>query len=320
MVIFRTGITRITKGRIAMYKLLLLVLFSILSMTVGAADKPSKYSDDGYYNGQYGQWQGEDKKLKEMINELRELIKKAEDSRAADRHFLRDLKKLAARYERKWQVELLHDDFSDGNYTHNPQWTVVRGRFWVDRDLGLYSKVRPAYKESGRDDDLSSVLADVILGRGEEQGNQRYSKRRAIISIKRNITSSFSVNADISNRSNTGRLILQLYTGNWENKNGYRLVYRPGDTPVFRLIRMDNRGGVEIASSNVQLRVDDQHSHHIEWNRTRRGKMRVLLDGTEIMSVKDNSYRNDFNEFVVMNTAGEFALREISIYGDDRRQ
>jgi len=82
-------------------------LVLIASMVLPAAAANSRYGPIGGDNG-------------EMARELRGLIEEAEKARAADPRFLRDLRDLADRYDRPPLADVLFDDFSDGDFTHNP--------------------------------------------------------------------------------------------------------------------------------------------------------------------------------------------------------
>ena len=60
------------------------------------------------------------------------MVDDAEKARAADPQFLRDLRGLAQGSDRPWRIQLLNDDFGDGDFTRNPSWTVTAGKYWVD--------------------------------------------------------------------------------------------------------------------------------------------------------------------------------------------
>ena len=65
-----------------------------------------------------------------LIDELRTLVQKSREQRAADRWLQRALDDLVAKYDWPWQRELMYEDFSDGDYTRNPVWQVVQGDFF----------------------------------------------------------------------------------------------------------------------------------------------------------------------------------------------
>ena len=106
----------------------------------------------------YSEWGGGDKQYDALVERLNELIDGAEKARAADPRLLQDLP----------PQKLVHDDFRDRNFTRNPAWTVVEGRFSVDSGLGLRSVVAkvaaPAESSSKTDtmDLVKSVLGSLL--------------------------------------------------------------------------------------------------------------------------------------------------------------
>ena len=95
---------------------------------------------------------------RQMIEQLRELIRKAERNRSADRWLLDDLRSLVRRYERPWEIEVLREDFSDGDFTRSPAWSVATGRFYVDRRLGLVTNVI-----GGRSSEAASEVIGLLI-------------------------------------------------------------------------------------------------------------------------------------------------------------
>jgi len=123
----------------------------------------------------YQQWRSGDRAAKTLVKELNRLIDRAEADRAADPLFFKDLRNAMRQYEtdvrgrprqrsaapqpmphrqsmqpatrpspKPTKVVRLQDNFSDGDLTRNPTWTVQSGRFWVDRWRGLRSRVEPS--------------------------------------------------------------------------------------------------------------------------------------------------------------------------------
>ena len=81
--------------------------------------------------------------LEALARELEALIDEADRARAADPRFLQDLRDMIADHvaEAEPRAVLIRDDFSDGDYTDDPEWTAVSGDFSVDRRLGLRTLV-----------------------------------------------------------------------------------------------------------------------------------------------------------------------------------
>jgi hypothetical protein len=124
----------------------------------------------------------------DMVNQLRDLIRAAEQTRAADPHFLGDLKALADEYEGLAQTQapapvavpmarrVLQDDFRDGNFDRGTVWHITRGRWWIDNNVGLRSYVsdqrygpqastqpEPAPAPNRPRDDLAEAIISNIL-------------------------------------------------------------------------------------------------------------------------------------------------------------
>jgi hypothetical protein len=111
----------------------------------------------------HGYWQDEAERVQELIDEIRPLIERSRQARAADPRFLDDLEAVLGRYVSPWRVSLLADDFGDGDYTRNPAWTVHSGVFSIDPRRGLLSRVDPTVASRRYSRDAPT------FGRGAEQ-------------------------------------------------------------------------------------------------------------------------------------------------------
>ena len=155
------------------------------------------------------------KEERQVIERLRELIRKAEQRRAADRWLIDDLRSLVRRYDRPWGVEVLRDDFSDGNYTRSPAWTVATGRFSVDRRVGLQSSVRAGQKNQAskpRKDsgDSTSALIGALLDQALKKKKRKTQELlddsgHAEIYVHAPIPNSFSIRMDFGLAPKTGQ-------------------------------------------------------------------------------------------------------------------
>lgn len=72
------------------------------------------------------------------------MIDAAERARAADPKFLESLRQALKDYQGPQFVELMKDDFRDGNFTGNPRWDEFKGEFTVGGKIDLYSIVQKA--------------------------------------------------------------------------------------------------------------------------------------------------------------------------------
>ena len=296
----------------------------------------------------YERWQGQeqraeaqDQRTQGLVEELRALIDEAEQARAADRRFLSDLRDLVRRYDRPWQVELLHDDFRDGDFLRAPAWTVISGRFAVERGLGLRSVVFPPRQpppeptpqppaqrtQRQSQQDIANALLKAILeqrsGR-QEQGTRRTEPappaprppqpRRAEIRTAVALTNAFEIRLELSSWSREGRLEFGPYREG-EGSGGYRLAYTPGLRPTLSLLRLSSFGTSVIQVHDQSLNLEDGSPHTLEWTRDRHGEMAVSLDGEELFRTTDRAFPAPFAGFALVNLGGDYAVREITIRG-----
>ena len=63
------------------------------------------------------------------MNELDLKIKDADKRMVAHPNFLKELQAIVEKYQGQLRHIFLSEDFSDGNYTRGPTWTVLSGQF-----------------------------------------------------------------------------------------------------------------------------------------------------------------------------------------------
>lgn len=216
----------------------------------------------------------------------------------------------------------LRDDFSDGNYRHNPSWTVLDGDFEVD-DNGLRSVVdtEEATDRAGRglDSDRPEEVGLAVLGMILEQ--RRDSRRDegdtpiepARIFVDATVGNAFRMEMELGSRERPGNLETGLFQGDRPDGNGYRLVYSAGAEPGLRLLREISGNGEVIARHDGPLDLEDGRFHRITWTRDEGGRMQVHVDDRRLIRVKDNSLRAPFGGFVLTNLGGDYSLRRIRI-------
>ncbi|MCP5366770.1 MAG: hypothetical protein H6907_10195 [Hyphomicrobiales bacterium] len=256
----------------------------------------------------------------QLLEELRSLVDQADRDRAASPQFLRDLRRLIRRYNRPGVAQALFDDFADGDYERNPRWHVDSGRFWVERGYGLRSTVSrhqaARQDDRGQRQDQARQIIGALLGQppqGDPSGVADGTV--AAIHVPANIENSFQMRVELSSWETHGRLELGVYQGR-RTDTGYRLVYVAGATPTLRLQRLSWRNGVHtVATASQRLVLEDRRLHVIEWNRGRRGSMRVLVDGTEMILAHDDAYRDAFNGVSLVNRSGDFIVSKILVDG-----
>jgi len=266
--------------------------------------------------------------LDKMIKELNNLVLKAEQSRAADPKFIQDLKKLSARYAPLATTALFKDDFSDGNFTNNPAWKLISGKYWVESGYGLRSfvelndnvaKAQPKKKKVSNEEMVLGILGAVLGGKTTSTSNQAASSttttqvEAAEIQLPIRINNAFSINMDLSSWKDKGQFEFGPYQGR-NLKTGYRLIYRAGGSPALELMRIYASGSSRVAKVD-HLKLEDKKSHKLNLSRTSSGEMKVIVDGKTLIQTIDNSFKDDFSGFIMTNRGGDYIVKTVSTTG-----
>lgn len=267
-------------------------------------------------------------RTQEVLDQLKEIIRSAEQDRRSNPAVTRQLRDLVRRYDWPWSVSLLYDDFRDGDYTYNPRWTVGSGEFRVARGSGLRSYFDPPMSQvrrtSSRRTDGSAVelLGEILLGSRERDQEPAPAnvKSEAEIYTRVGITNAFVVKAEINVRRFTDRdtrIEFGPFQGD-DRSSGYRLAYENSRKPSLTLLRYSPGRSAVIETTDQELALADGNWHTIEWRRTQDGEMVVLLDNKEIIKTIDRAYDSPFDGFGIVNKGGEFELNRVSVFGTQR--
>jgi hypothetical protein len=261
----------------------------------------------------------------ELVDQLKELIRGAEQDRRSNPSMTKQLRDLVRRYDWPWRVALLYDDFHDGDFTYDPRWIVKHGEFRVVRGAGLRSYFDPSasgmYRTSDRRSDSPALelLGGLLLGGRERAVGeiQSGSKSEAEIFTRVGITKAFALKLQLNIKNyvdrNT-RLEFGPFQGE-ERNSGYRLAYESGRTPSLSLLRFESNRSAVIEMVDQGIVLEDGNPHTIEWRRGNDGEMVVLLDNKEVMQTVDRAHDDPFDGFAVINNGGEFELKQVSIFG-----
>ena len=266
----------------------------------------------------------------EIVDQMRKLVDEADRKRAASPVFLEDLRTLARRYDRPWRVEVLYDDFGDGNFTANPAWTVVSGRFAVEWGHGLRTVIQarpqaaPPPKSQPKQIEPKDLPAMLLRGFLQQQQPRQQPQAaqpaqpaqadKAEIFAPRKLTNAFSIRLEISSRVGEGRVEFGPYRGA-ARVAGYRLVYLPGARPSLQLVRASQWGSGIIDAYGETLALEDGKNHVVDWKRGEDGFMTVSVDGKQVIAVTDRGFAEPFDGFVLRNGGGDYGLRRILING-----
>jgi len=270
---------------------------------------------------QDGRIAGGEGRTLELVDQLKDVIQRAETARSTDRRLVQELRELVRRYDWPWRVSLLHDDFRDGDYTADPRWVAKRGDFWVTQE-GLRTRFEPTTptrrtSENTAVDILEGIFRGVAGRRAEPQPE---GPSAADIYTDLRITNAFAAKLDVASRGysqEVNRLEFGPYRGSQQDW-GYRLVYEAGKKPSFTLLRVAPGRSSIIEVSDVVPDLDDGRMHQIEWRRAPDGEMIVLLDGKDIIRTVDRANNDSFEGFAISNKGGDYTIRQIAIFGTQK--
>ena len=319
-------------------------------LLAGALAAPAAAADESRYS-EWRQDGAEDTgsaALEALARELEALIDQADRARAADPRFLQDLRdKIAAHVaEAEPRTALIQDDFSDGDYSDDPSWTVLSGDFSVDRKLGLHTVVplpQAEVERAGDPLDLDSLLGsgsdlldsgkdtikDLLTGEKKLEdllrgGSQEVTEdtgpagpEPAEIMLATEIPNALALEIGMTSRitHRDARLEIDLFQRGADYA-GYRVSYVPGGDPALSLSRFGRRGVVAIGEHGGRLALEDGHGHTLALTRGGDGTMTVAVDGTELIRAKSSAFKDSFDGVSLVNGGGDYAIRSIAVYGE----
>lgn len=266
------------------------------------------------------------------IVRLRQIIDDGEARGAAGPRLIGDLRELLGRYDWPWRVDVVTDDFRDGDYTRNPAWQVQRGQFWVNANEGLRTQVAladtapsgasEAPAEEGRSSNAEIGLALLGAILAQQQGGARGGTAPAAaapgdaeIVLPARVPASYAIEAGIVSGEAGGRLDLGVYQGT-RSDVGYRLVYLGGGPRTLQLLRVRGNQEAVIELHDPALNLEDGRVHEVLWTRDGAGRMSVSLDGQHLFSATDRGLSGAFDGVVLSNRGGNYALRSLRVLGE----
>ena len=287
--------------------------------------------------------------LEALAQELEALIDEADRARAADPRFLQDLRDKIADHvaDARPRPPLIRDDFSDGDYTDDPGWTVVSGDFSVESERGLRTVVALAGAEpSLTDDPLDAILdtGDKLLDKGGDLlesgasalddllgGDKKKQAKKeeeavdvdagpvepepAEISLGAAIPNAFALELEMTSAlaHEDAQFEIDLFQGRGGTA-GYRLTYLAGGKPALLLARFGRRGAVVIGEHDDALPLEDGRSHTLVLARASDGTMTASVDGSALIRVQSNAFDDPFDGVSLVNSGGDYAIRSIAVH------
>jgi hypothetical protein len=270
----------------------------------------------------------DEKTTQQLVDELKKLTDQAEQNRTASYRFIDQLRDLTARYDWPCGKEILFDNFRDGDFQRNPSWNSSSDAFWVTRSVGLQTQLssrRGSRNDQGANQSVEETLLGIIIestmNKHQQKRDRRFDKPdRADIYAAVPVSNAFAIKLKISSMGRDlqdGSFEWGPYQGQTAD-SGYRLVYQAGNRPALKLVAYRRGMSSVVDLYDRGKLLEDGNMHKITWQRSANGQMTVLFDGQQIMQVRDRSYRDPFNGFVMTNRGGDYAIRSVSIFGANR--
>ena len=262
--------------------------------------------------------------LEGLISDLEKKIEDADKRMIAHPKFLEELKALVKQYRSRLRLAYLSEDFDDGEYRNNPTWVVTSGKFQVTGSHRLLSEVSaeqpktPPPSSSEKSTPLGIFLKDVLKTtpeeeKGPEEIPSKISEARIYTLAK--IGPEFEVDLTFLSRSSRGSMEVILLGGT-QNTSYYRIVYRTeasSERPI-EIIREREGKSYLIDTATQYPNLDDGIPHRLQWMRDSQGRMRVVVDGKEVLSTYEIYYRSNFSGLALVNKGGIYEWGPISVF------
>lgn len=308
-----------------------LAVGTLVSLNASASFAQSSRYSSSWQNPNGAPTQSGANQAQGLVDELNKLIDSAAAARAADPNFLRDLRDLARRFDWPWRNRVVFDDFSDGNVTANPVWTVGGAPVTVDRLDGLRTRVSMAAPQATTQTRQSPEAGDVavqILGQLLKQSSRSDKTEQQAPAPKRHEESTLATSAAIANQfalqadiifadAVNGYIELGVIQGT--EGLGYRVGIRPGtDSASVEILRVGSRGRGVVDSAQIATATwaSQQVSQPktVLFTRDDVGDMNVSIDGTVVLTANDRAFRDGFEGFILRNGGGDYVVKSISGY------
>ena len=252
--------------------------------------------------------------LNSLLAELEQRIEKADERMIAHPKFLDELRALVKQYRAKLRVVFFSDDFSDGDYRSNPAWVVDSGSFQVNPSRRLSSEVvqeRVAAPQASKEKSsgFSGIVRGLLSSPQEEAAKEIpiSAVKEARIHTFAQIGPAFEVDLTLVSRSNSGSMEIVLMGGTPAIPQ-YRMIYYPNaaaQRPIEIIRERDGRS-YQIESANQYPSLEDGSAHRIQWSRDSQDRMRVAVDGREVLSTYEGFYRTPFAGLALVNKGGSY--------------
>jgi hypothetical protein len=252
--------------------------------------------------------------LNALLTELEQRIEKAGERKVAPPKFLDELRAIVKQYRAKLRVVFLSDDFSDGDYRYNPAWVVDSGSFQVNASRRLSSEVvqeRPAAPQASKEKSspFAGIIRDVLSSPKEKSETEASASvvKEARTHTLAQIGPAFEIDLTLVSKSSSGSMEIVLLGGTPPTPQ-YRMVYHsaPSAERPIEIIRERDGRSYQIDSANQYPSLDDGGPHRIQWSRDSQDRLRVAVDGKEVLSTYEGFYRSPFAGLALVNKGGTY--------------
>ncbi len=264
------------------------------------------------------------KVLNELLNELEQKVKEADKRMIAHPKFIEELLSLVKQYRSKLRSVFIYDDFSDGELRYNPTWIIESGVFKVTSSRRLLSEVyverypseTPAQTPE-RESPIGGFLREILKAPSEEKKpvDKPSVVKEARIYTLAKIEPDFEVDITMVSRSSWGSMEVILIGGN-PPVPLYRLVYQasPSASRPIEIYRERDGRSFLIETASQYPFLDDGMPHRLQWIRDAQGRMRLIVDGKEILTTYEIFYRTNFSGLSLVNKGGIYEWGPIGVY------
>jgi hypothetical protein len=259
--------------------------------------------------------------LENLLGDLEKKIKEADQRTVAYPKFLEELKVLIKQYRSRLRVVYLSEDFADGDYRNNPTWIVGSGRFQMTGSHRLLSEVSvekpaPVSPSKEKTSSLGGLFKEILKKPEEEKTVDTPSApQEARIHTLVQIGPEFEIGLTLVSRSSWGSMEIVLLGGSPAIPL-YRMIYRPSpsaERPI-EIVRERDGKSYLIDTASQYPSLDDGATHRLQWMRDSQGKMRVMVDGKDVLATYEIYYRDNFTGLALVNKGGTYEWGPILVF------
>ncbi len=221
-----------------------------------------------------------------------------------------------------WTQVLLHDDFTDGDLSSNPPWTIVSGAFHVDSGHFLRTdsplpEASQASKGKEEENDALKIFGQVVKEFVDTQQTSQEAPSVAKIYTGVDLGPVFALRMQIQlSRKEAGQsFAFGPFTGQ-SRISGYLLRFAQEDRQSLTLIRVGRSGTsvIDVVRGRHLLQV--QKIETITWLCFQDGNMEILINDEALLKTRDTMY-DSFNGITFLNSAGTYGISSFTVFGPD---